>query len=458
MNHPITDPAILDGYNGDALGYRGSPAGLFRPESEEEIVEILRWADDTGETLTPAALRSATTGSCVCHGGYLLSTEKLQAVRDIRPETRTVVVQPGLNLGQLKRELEAHGLFFPVDPTSENDCTVGGAAATNASGARTLKYGAMRRWVRRLRVVVPPGQVLDLPAAAVDKNAAGYFGFQDPVQFFIGSEGTLGILTEVELRCLDLPPDDLSFYAFFADEPATLAAAAEIRRQALGVRCLEYFDRACLDLLRREHGAPFPAEAGGMLFFEEEFPAGESERVLEHWLERLETLGARVDDTMVGDTHARKMEMKEFRHAIPATLNERGIRLRGDGGGKISSDWAVSFAEVAAVIAAARDICRRQDVAEVYCYGHIGNGHPHFNLLAPDADARERARRAIHGMCALVAACGGTISAEHGIGKVKKEFLRYCYAPQTIAWMKGFKRMLDPKLVLAPGNIFDFDA
>lgn len=456
MIEPVTDPEILEGYNTDALGYRGAPEGLFRPADEAEVRDILAWASAERRAVTPVGLRSSTTGSCVAPSGYLLSLERFQSPPDIRPDTRTAVVQPGLNLAQLKAQLEAHGLFFPPDPTSEPDCCIGGAVATNASGARSLKYGAIRNWVRRLRVLLASGEALELHAAAVDKNAAGYYGFQDPIQFFIGCEGTLGVITEIELRCLPLPADYLSLYAFYPDEAAALAAAAAFRESAPGVRCLEYFDGGSLALIRDEKGAAVPGGAGGMLFIEEEAPAGGVDALLEAWLERLEGSGALVDDTMVGDTRARKEEMKALRHAIPSTLNERGIRCRGAGGGKVSTDWAVHHTRIAAMFPAVRAICRAHGLDEVYGYGHIGNGHPHFNIVAADADAKARAKAAVHEMCRLVQAAAGTVSAEHGIGKVKKEFLPYCFPPQAIEWMRAFKREMDPALVLAPGNIFDF--
>jgi len=455
MHVPITDPEVLEGYNSDALGFRGQPDGLFRPADEKEIQEILRWAAPYRQPVTPVALRSSTPGSCVAPKGYLLSLERLQAAPEIHPKKKTALVQPGLNLGQLKQQLEAQGLFFPPDPTSENDCTIGGAVATNASGARSLKYGAIRGWIRGLRVVLASGEVLDLRPTAVDKNAAGYYGFQDPIQFFIGSEGTLGVISRIELQCVDLPHDYLSVYAFFPDERTALRAAMEIRRRNLGVRCLEYFDDACLALLREAKGAAIPTGVGGMLFFEEECLRQQPDELLEKWLIQLESLGALVEDTMVGDTRARKAEMKELRHAIPATLNERSARLARKGGGKLSTDWAVHYTRSYDVITQSRLICSQAGLNDIYCYGHIGNGHPHFNLMVPDARARAEAKKALHRMCRLVQTEGGTISAEHGVGKVKKEFLRYSFPPQVIDWMRAFKKAVDPLQILAPGNIFN---
>ncbi|MBN2432667.1 MAG: FAD-binding oxidoreductase [Acidobacteria bacterium] len=455
MISAIDDPEILAGYNADALGYRGSPAGLFRPRDARDVQEIVRWCHEHRHPLTPTALRSSTTGSCVCHEGYLISTEHLQHIVDLQPERRRVIVEPGLNLGDLKRELQKHGLFLPPDPTSENECTVGGAVACNASGARSLKYGAMRRWVRRLVVVLPDGEPMEFLTRDVDKNTTGYYGFQDPIQFFIGSEGTLGIITEIELECLDLPPDYIALYAFFPDEAAALQAAVAIRDRQPAVRCLEYFDDACLELLRRDGGVALPRPTGGMLFCEQEVPAGEPDEILLEWLDLLEELGALVDDTMVGDTRARREEMKDLRHTIPATLNERGVQYRAQGGGKLSTDWAVPYRLIPEVIPHVRRFIRREKLAAVYCYGHIGNGHPHFNLLSADAAAARRAETVIHEMCRYIGGRGGTITAEHGVGKVKRPFLKYMFPPRVMHWMRSFKQAVDPHGIMAPGNIFD---
>ena len=453
---PVTDPEIVAAYNGDALGYTGTPEGVFRPGDEKEISQILQWCRARGKSLTPVALRSSTTGACVGHEGFLLSTEHLDKIVDIRPDTHSVVVQPGKNLGELKTELQRHGLFFPPDPTSENECSVGGAVACNASGARTLKYGATRRWVRSVRIVPPRGDILDLSTLSVDKNTTGYYGFQDPAQFFIGSEGTLGVITLVELNCLPLPGPHLACFAFFPDETTALDAVVAIRDLEIPVRCLEFFDKACLELLQDVADTPFPKTAGGMLFFEQEVAEENMDAALEDWLATLEKLNAAVDDTMLGNTPARQREMKELRHMIPSTLNETGATFAPSGGGKISTDWAVPYPLVSELVSEARSLCRKHDLHQVYCYGHLGNGHPHFNLMTRDPDERLRAEAAVREMCRSVCARGGTISAEHGIGKIKKPFLPLMYPPRVLNWMKEFKRMMDPDLIMAPGNILDF--
>lgn len=192
-----------------------------------------------------------------------------------------------------------------------------------------------------------------------------------------------------------------------------------------------------------------------MLYLEEEVARDSADSLLAKWLPILEELGAQTDDTIVGDTRHRKAELRALRHDIPATLNERGIAFRRTGGLKISTDWAVSYEQVAEAIADSRDICRKQGVEEVYCFGHIGNGHPHLNLLVPDEEMAVAAHDAVREICRRVGSIGGTVSAEHGIGKVKKAYLPYFLPPRAIDWMRAFKRNLDPAGICAPGNIFD---
>ncbi len=453
MKAPVTDASVLDAYNRDALGFPGQAEGLYRPTDEKEVAEILRHCFQTRTRITPTALRSSTTGAAVCQEGFLLSTEKMAAIRSVCPERRIAVAEPGVNLGLFKRTVEEAGLLFPPDPTSEDDCTLGGAVATNASGARTLLYGPTRRWVRRLRAVLPDGSPLELSAARTEKNTAGYFGFQDPIQFFVGSEGTLGVITEIEVSLLPAPVAPETVLAFFRTEDALLRAVPRLRRSDLSFRCLEYFDHACLDLLRNAHGIALPAAGGGMLYLEVGPRPGET-ALLERCLALLESCGAEADATILGDTPNLRREIRAWRHQVPATLNERGAAGKRQGGGKTSTDWAVPFDDLAGIFRDVRAACPPPDLCQTFCFGHIGNGHPHFNFLADGPPGQEAARRAAHAMCRIAVAHGGTICAEHGVGKVKREYLRYMFPPEALRWMEAFKAAVDPRGVMAPGNIF----
>ncbi len=450
----IRDRDLLESYNEDALGYRGNPEGLFRPSLAKEVVEIVSWAFKEGKCLTPTALRSSTTGSCVAERGFLISSERMDKIVDIDEKSKIAIVEPGVNLGELKNILKEEGIFFPPDPTSEQECTVGGCVATNASGARTLKYGPFRNWVLGIEVVLPDGEKIFLDRKVSEKNCAGFFGFQNPIDFFIGSEGTLGFITLIELKGIGFPHQFNAMFIPFKDEKDALNFCVKIREEKVDVRCLEYFDKECISLLKKGRD-DFNMGEYFVVFLEYEFT--EEDDKLEFWLDFLEKNGALVDDIMFADSDRKKDELKDFRHFIPSTLNEISGKFVKFGGGKISTDWAVFYEKLPESIDFFRKLCRDNGLNDVYCFGHVGNGHPHFNIITKDENEKKVALNVVDLICDYVCKLGGTITAEHGIGKVKKRYLKFYYDPLSFSWMVNFKKFLDPQLIFSPGNIFDFD-
>lgn len=456
----VTDLSIREAYSEDASGLIGLPDAVVRPATEAEVAEVISWCAAHATPVTPQGLRSSTVGSPLAMGGVALSLEKMDRLITIDRERRRAVVEPGLNLGQLKVALREAGLFFPVDPTSENECAVGGAVMTNASGARTYVYGPARPWVRSMRLVLGDGSVTEIRRSDTSKNTVGYFGLQNPVDLLVGSEGTLGVLTQVTLDLLPLPEAYIAAMAFFPSlETALGFVRAADRSRLIGgavrPRCLELFDDASLDLIRPAAGAlGIPAEARAAIYFEQECRAGGEDTAFEAWYALIEETGGLADDTAVALDEARREELKKLRHALPATMNEKGRAARAAGGLKVSTDWAVPLDRVEEMIADATRLVREEFDGFFIRYGHIGNGHPHFNLCAENSEDLKRARRAAHRMCLLAVERGGTVTAEHGVGKVKREYIPYQFPPWVIDAMRAVKRSMDPKGILAPGNIF----
>lgn len=455
-----TDPAIREAYSEDASGLVGLPDAVARPTNAGEVAEIVRWCVETGTPLTAQGLRTSTVGSPLAIGGLALATEKLDRVIDIDPVGRTATAEPGIVLATFKQILRQAGLFFPPDPTSENECTLGGAVMTNASGARTYAYGPIRPWVRSLDVVLGDGRTTTVERSATTKNTVGYFGYQNPIDLMIGSEGTLGIATRVTVQLLPLPVGYLAGLAFFPDLEGAIrfVMAADGRRGLVGAvapRCLELFDDGSLDIIRPEAGAlRIPGQAQAAIFFEEECPPDDTEPVLERWLALIEEAGGLADDTIVALNESQEKELRRLRHTLPATMNERGRAARRTGGLKVGTDWAVPLPRLPEMLDEASRIARESFGGFFIRYGHIGNGHPHFNMLAGDPDMLARARRATHEMCLTAVRMGGTVTAEHGVGKLKKEYVPLQYPVWVVDAMKSLKRTLDPAGILAPGNIF----
>jgi FAD/FMN-containing dehydrogenase len=455
-----TDADVRRAYAEDASGLIGLPDAVARPENEDEVVEIVRHCHAHRIPVTPQGLRSSTVGGPLAFGGVAMSFERMAGVIDIDPRRRLAIVEPGAVLGEFKAGLREAGLFYPPDPTSENECTVGGSVLANASGARTYRYGPTRPYVRALRLVLGDGRLTEISRSSASKNTTGYFGFQDPVDLMVGSEGTLGIVTRVTLDLLPAPSGFFAGMAFFRDTSGALAfvLSADAARKAgiVAPRCLELFDGASLEIVRSDSGKlAIPEGAGAAIFFEEECEPGREDAALERWYGLLEKCGALADDTIVALTEERQTELRKLRHSLPATMNERGAQARENGGRKLSTDWAVPLAELPRAIDDATRITREVFDGPVVRYGHVGNGHPHFNLLAEDPESLVRAREATHRMALLAVERGGTVTAEHGVGKVKREYVRYQYPDWVVDAMRAVKQSLDPSGILAPGNIFE---
>jgi glycolate oxidase len=365
-------------------------------------------------------------------------------------------VQCGALVSDVKRAAAELGLTWAPDPTSEAESTVGGAIACNASGPRTLWYGPTRRHVRGLRVALADGRVLAVHRDAVEKNTAGYPLAQDQVDWFIGSEGTLGIVLEAELALVPRPTTVIGLTVPFAGECAALEFVAAARETApLAPRCIEYFDAAAAAIAEDSDRTDAPGGASRCLVYTEQVVRDGETRdgVLDVWLALCESRAALTEDIQVFEGDASLARARAMRHAVPATMNERGARARAAGGRKVSTDWAVPYRSLPAAVAAVRRIAEKAGLAPAVTYGHAGNGHPHQNYIASDAEDLERMEQVVGQTLRHIVAMGGTIAAEHGIGKLKRRWLPLQLSSVQLDVMRALKHALDPAALLAPGNI-----
>jgi glycolate oxidase len=415
------------------------PEAVARPESADDVRELLRRATADGMPVTAAGNQTSTTGASITDRGVLLSLRGMDRILEIDPERRVAVVEPGVLLGDLNRAAGAHALHFAPDPTSMDDVTVGGAVACNASGARSLLYGPTRAHVRALDVALASGDTITVRRSGLDKNTAGYAFAQEPVDWFVGSEGTLGVIVRAELALVALPERVTGLAIPCPDEATALGLVIAIRESALRPRCIEYFDPVSLDIALRRSGA--------LVYVEDA-----SDTPLDAWLALAERRGAGADiEVFEGDAALR--DARRFRHAVPATMNERGAARRAFGGRKVSTDWAVPYRRLPEAIAAARRLVDEAGLAQPAIYGHAGNGHPHENFIANDVAELERVEAVVEATLRHVLSIGGTVSAEHGIGKIKRKWLPLQATPTQLGVMRAVKRELDPLGLLAPGNI-----
>jgi D-lactate dehydrogenase (cytochrome) len=458
----VRDPDVIEGYLRDASNTVGWAEGLVRPRDTSEVAEVLAHCSAAGIPVTVTAQRTSTTGGPVPNGGWLLSTEALNTV--FAPDA----VGGGVILGAHQLELERQGWLFPPDPTSRHECSIGAAIACNASGAASFRYGPTRPWIREVEYVLPTGQVgratrdtpipTDWPRVSWQepavKTAAGIFPATNLLDLMIGQEGVLGVITRAWLNLLPLPAGVLTFMALFPDLETTLSfvetARAGAQRPgrdatpgALNPRAIEFFDHHAL-ALAREQVPELPDAARCALLIDVEHGG---EAPLEAWWMALVEGGALADDTIVAEDAEGRARLAAVRHAIPAAINERVVANRMP---KVGTDFAVPDAALAQMMA-------RYQAVELpaVLFGHIGDNHLHLNLLPRDAAELKRARALYRTLAEYAVSLGGTVSAEHGIGKIKRALLAEMVGPDTLRQFQALKRAVDPAGILGQGTMFE---
>ncbi|MDQ2900290.1 MAG: FAD-binding oxidoreductase, partial [Acidobacteriota bacterium] len=369
----------------DASGFRGAAERIFTPPDEPALVEILREASAAAMPVTISGAGTGLTGGRVPRGGWVVSLENFTRL-DIHEETATVGA--GVLLKDLHAAAARTGQFYPPDPT-ETWASIGGTIANNASGSRSFRYGDTRRHVLRLRVVLTDGRTLDarrgdridfdvpaLPLPDTTKHTAGYRlqPGMDWIDLFTGSEGTLGVVVEAELRLLPAPKALLAGVVFFPDEERSLAAVEAWRSAGniAGLRMIEYFDGPSLALLRSRY-PEVPAEAGAALLFEQEGDAD-----LDIWPDRLEEAGALLESSWFASGAADRERFRQFRHALPELVNDIVTR---NGRLKMGSDYAVPLGRNGEMMAYYRRRLEAEFPGRYVIFGHIGDAHVHVNIL-----------------------------------------------------------------------------
>lgn len=463
---PITDPAILAGYLTDASNVHGHAEALVRPRDTAQVAEVVRHCQREGIPLTITAGRTSTTAAPVPFGGWLLSTERLDGIHAVRPDHAEAGA--GVRLGDLQRRVADAGRLFPPDPTSRHDCTIGAAIACNASGPRSFRYGPTRPWVDAVEVVWPDGSVgtvtRDDPVPGdwpvprwtepAVKTAAGFAPTDNLLDLVIGQEGTLAVITRATLRLTDPTGPLLGVLAFLPDRASAVALVRALRSSAhrrpggpLSPIAIEYLDRHCLALARARVG-DVPEGARAALFCEQPVHSQVgSEAHLDAWWSALTQVGALADATLVTDTEASTRRLHALRHAIPAGINEQVVR---NGMPKVGTDLAVPDDHLGEIM----DLYEACPLPHA-TFGHIGDNHLHCNVLPRTPSELATARAWYDDVARAAVAMGGTISAEHGVGKLKRALLAHMVGPETLEGFRALKRHLDPAWILGRGTLLD---
>lgn len=442
-----TDPAELAEYGRDwTRVYEPAPSAIAFPRSTAEVAALLSACDRLRVPVVPSGGRTGLAGGAVAKDGELvLSLARMSRIGEVDPVAMTVRVEAGAVTEAVHQRAAEHGLTWPVDFASKGSSTIGGNIATNAGGVKVIRYGLTRQWVLGLTVVTARGEVLELNGA-LEKNNTGV----DLRQLFIGSEGTLGVVTEATLK-LAREPGHLDVFLFGVPDLAGVLRVFEAaRRGPFTVMAFEMFTDRCLARLTRHRGLTSPLSTPAPCFVLLEVEATERER-LEGWLGELLEAELVLDGTLAA-SREQAAHLWSLREGISESLSATGLPHK--------NDVALPIAALPAFCAALeRVLAERHPGFELCLFGHIGDGNLHVNVMKPDAMPKAEflahVREADRALMELVRAHRGSVSAEHGIGILKKEWLGYTRSPAELAIFRALKASLDPHGILNPGKIFD---
>ena len=437
----------LDAERRETYGRDESDLGALPPdavvlvERAEEVQAIFSVATRHRVPVIPVGARSGKSGGIMAvEGGIAVSVERMNRILEISPADGLCRVEPGVITGQLQAEVEKHGLFYPPDPNSLDLCSIGGNVAENAGGPRALKYGVTRDYVLGLTAVVPTGEVLRVGKRSI-KGVAGY----DLTALFVGSEGTLGIITEVTLELLPRPRHVATGLVAFADVRQAARAVTRLLTGGALPRCLELFDDVSLEAAARTSPYRFPPGAGAALLVEVD--GNDEEAVLADLVRIAEAVQAEAQGEMVvAQNESQRRDVWETRKLLSQNL--KAVHPR-----KLSEDVAVPRSRIPELIDRAKDIGARQGLT-VATYGHAGDGNLHVNILFDREEERPRAEAAAAEVLRTSVDLGGTITGEHGVGYSKRGFLEIEQGPAVIALERRIKAAFDPLGLLNPGKIF----
>jgi glycolate oxidase len=416
----------------------GTPLAVVLPRSTAQVQDVVRWAARNRVAIVPRGAGTGLSGGAsAVDGGIVLSTERMRDLA-IDEATRTVVVQPGLLNAELKAAVAERGLWYPPDPASFEICSIGGNVATNAGGLCCVKYGVTADYVLGLEVVLADGRVVRLGRGLI-KDVAGL----SLLQLFVGSEGTLGIVTEVTLRLLPAPPPHRTVAAWFRSTEDAAEAIAEIA-SAIRPSMLEYMDRASVGAVEDVLGIGLDREAAAFVLAgtDDLDPAARDLRLMLEILARHDPISVEETDPQRGDqlAHARRI-------AIPAVETTGTVLLE---------DVGVAIPRLGELIHGVEAIAARHEVTVAFI-AHAGDGNTHPLVVHQPDDAEEtaRAHRAYGEIMSLAIRLGGTITGEHGVGKVKRPWLVDQIGEDALELAQRIKSAFDPDGILNPGTIFE---
>jgi len=434
------DPETLGVHAADRWFASRTPEVVVLARSTDDVARTMEYASRHGIPVTPRGAGVGYVGGCVpLRGGIVLSVANMRRIKEIHFEDGVAVVEPGVITGHLQAEARRQGLFYPPDPASLKECSLGGNLATNAGGPRCLKYGVTRHYVLGLEAVLADGRVLRA-GGRTHKNKTGF----DLVGLFVGSEGLLGIITEATLRLLPLPPARASLSASFATFPEAAAAVQAIFRAGFLPAALEIADAFTLQAAREYCGTAVVPEGAGHLLVDldgQPISVRSEARALQGLLKGL---GALHVQKAVGEVECEALW--ELRRRFSQSLKATGLI-------KLNEDIVVPRGRLVDLAAFADDL-RLRSGFPIACFGHAGDGNIHVNIMAAgykeDPAVRSRVEVALDELFAKVLQWGGAITGEHGVGIAKQRWWPQAVSQTSMQVHEALKRALDPDGLLNP--------
>ena len=433
------------GYDRDATesrGLRGRPDAVALPASADEVAGVVAACCRHGAPIVPRGGGSGFAGGSVpVDGGVVVSVERLRRVRSFDPLLWRMEVEAGLPTREVQRLAAESGLLFPPDPGAPEQSQVGGNVATNAGGPHAFKYGTTGAWVTGVEAVVAPGRIVRF-GGPVRKDVSGY----DLTHLFVGSEGTLGLITAVWLRLIPRPEATIPVVAFYPDTATGTAAIDRVRASGEVAAALEYLDAATIAAVGGSMPVALPRDAAFAVLAEADGSAAEAGRVRDALVE---ALGPESTALLIGETPADVRALWRWREGV-------SIGVTAQRGGKLSEDVVVPVERLREAIEEVIAIGARHDLPAC-SWGHAGDGNLHatFMIDATDAEERERAEAAAVEVFALADRLGGSVSGEHGIGVVKRDHAGRRWSPEERELQRAVKRAFDPQNVMNPGKKLD---
>lgn len=441
----IDQESMLNYAHDETEDFSFMPEVVLKPQNTMEISRIMSYCSEHLIPVTPRAGGTGLSGGALpVYGGVSLSVEKLNRLISIDERNLQATVEPGMITQVFMDAVSAKGLMYPVDPSSKGSCMLGGNLAESSGGPRAVKYGTVRDYVLNMEMVLPDGEILWTGANTL-KYASGY----NLTQLMIGSEGTLGIITKIVFKLIPLPTENLLLLASFASAGKACEAVSAVFKAGHTPSAMEFMERDGVDWVVKFEDIHFEQKDHINAYLLIEVDGSDRDLLFKACEQISEVLYEyEVDDILFADSSQQKEELWRIRRNMALSVKAHSVYKE--------EDTVVPRAELPVLLKGVKDIGAKYGFRSV-CYGHAGDGNLHINIIKgamSDDDWNDHLKEGIREIFELTVKLGGTLSGEHGIGWVQKEYMPIKYSRAHLDLMKGIKSVFDPKGILNPGKIF----